>query len=157
MIFLKLRSSYRNCDSIVKLFTTDASDMRAVMERSRIIIKEHGNERNIILDDRARWTFGRKAGKWEPDISVSAAYVSRMHGEFCCINGVWMYFDRGSSNGTYVNGRILKPGIGGSVRPHVLQNGDVLCVDISAPESLESEDISEEGLWIKYLECEDDC
>ena len=127
------------------------------MERSRIIIKEHGNERNIILDDRARWTFGRKAGKWEPDISVSAAYVSRMHGEFCCINGVWMYFDRGSSNGTYVNGRILKPGIGGSVRPHVLQNGDVLCVDISTPESLEPEDISEEGLWIKYLESDDDC
>ena len=54
LIFLKLRSAYRNCDSIVKLFTTDASDMRAVMERSRIIIKEHGNERNVIVDDRAR-------------------------------------------------------------------------------------------------------
>lgn len=122
------------------------------MGKSRIIIKTREKECVIDLDDKSKWLFGRNAGDWKADISVDVAAVSRVHGEFCCINGVWIYFDRKSTNGTYINGKKLKLGLGQTIRPHVLENGDIIIVSTSEPTGITVDDVGNDGVWIKYIE-----
>ena len=54
-----------------------------------------------------RTTFGRFSAHGGADLQVPVPGVSGLHGEFGCAEGHWFYRDRGSTNGTRVNGQML--------------------------------------------------
>ena len=60
-----------------------------------------------IAADRER-IFGRPSGDWIPDIAVKDSRVSRRHGQFMENYMDYMYTDTGSTNGTYLNGKLLE-------------------------------------------------
>ncbi|MDO4633557.1 MAG: ATP-binding cassette domain-containing protein [Eubacteriales bacterium] len=64
--------------------------------------------------------FGRKTGLETPeDLTVLSPAVSRDHGEFGLMAGRGFYRDLGSSNGTYINGKLCS-------EIYALQDGDIL-------------------------------
>lgn len=68
-----------------------------------------------------RVTIGRFDTHSGADLQVPVPGVSSLHGEFGCAEGHWFYRDRGSTNGTRVNGQLLT-GI------CELHDGDILTV-----------------------------
>jgi ABC-type multidrug transport system ATPase subunit/pSer/pThr/pTyr-binding forkhead associated (FHA) protein len=109
------------------------------------VIIENTGIRNIPLDVRSRWTFGRGTPAATPDISVSSAIVGRKHGELFFVDGQWYYLDRGSVNGTYYNGQKIAAADGGEAKPVPLCNGDILRVD---SDSLDFPD--DRGVWMLF-------
>ena len=75
-----------------------------------------------IAADRER-IFGRPSGDWIPDIAVKDSRVSRRHGQFMENYMDYMYTDTGSTNGTYLNGKLLE-----ADKPCLLKSGDILSV-----------------------------
>ena len=76
------------------------------------------------IDDYAlagRMTLGRTGGRSRADIAVPVPCVSGLHGEFGCAEGHWFYRDRGSTNGSRINGDAL-------LSVHELMDGDILTV-----------------------------
>lgn len=81
-----------------------------------------------VFTNRTSISFGRKTTHNIPDIPSDSPSVSREHGSFIKINDTWFYCDKGSVNGTYVQGKKAKPGINGRVSPIILNHGDILKV-----------------------------
>ena len=75
-----------------------------------------------IAADRER-IFGRPSGDWIRDIAVKDSRVSRRHGQFMENYMDYMYTDTGSTNGTYLNGKLLE-----ADKPCLLKSGDILSV-----------------------------
>jgi len=75
---------------------------------------------------------GRKSRSTNPDIDVKIMSVSRFHGEFTLVNGVYYYEDKGSTNGSIHNGIRMK-----ALQPEALRDGDV--IKIHGEEDTESE------------------
>ncbi len=84
-----------------------------------IYLSDHiGMERSIVqLPYEGVVTLGRST---DSNIIVGIPYVSRRHMEFYCKDGRVYVCDKGSSNGTYVNGRLVKE--------TQLKDGDVISV-----------------------------
>ncbi|WP_165988673.1 FHA domain-containing protein [Streptomyces sp. YIM 98790] len=66
----------------------------------------------------APFTFGRQAGS---NVVIASRRASRFHAEVLRENGDYVLHDRGSRNGTQVNGK--------RVTSHVLQPGDLITID----------------------------
>ncbi|SCY38552.1 FHA domain-containing protein [Lachnospiraceae bacterium XBB2008] len=91
-----------------------------------LIVIENGQLNTYCLDDRLVWEVGRPSGDNMPDIRLFSSTISRRHGRFQNMDGVWFYVDRLGKNGTLYNGKHINPGIRGRAKPVILKDKDVL-------------------------------
>ena len=91
-----------------------------------LVVIENGQLTTYCLDDRITWEVGRPSKDNIPDIKLHSTTVSRRHGRFQNMDGMWFYVDKNGKNGTVYNGRHVTPGIKGRVKPITLNNGDIL-------------------------------
>jgi pSer/pThr/pTyr-binding forkhead associated (FHA) protein len=96
------------------------------MHGNNLIVIENGQLVSYALDDKLVWDVGRPSKDNMPDIRLHSATVSRRHGRFQNIDGMWFYYDKNGKNGTVYNGARMKQGIRGRVRPVALKDKDVL-------------------------------
>ena len=87
-----------------------------------ILAVEEDRLHALPLTEQRPYTIGRA----DADLLLRSAVVSRTHGTFLPVDGLWFYCDAGSTNGTLKNARPIKPGMGGRLHPVLLQQGDVL-------------------------------
>ena len=91
-----------------------------------LIVIENGQITSYDLDNRLIWEVGRPSKDNLPDIKLHSLTVSRKHGRFQNIDGLWFYLDKNGKNGTVYNGKHVSAGIRGRIKPITLKNGDVL-------------------------------
>ncbi len=89
-----------------------------------LVVIENGQITTYALDDRVIWEVGRPSKGNMPDIKLHSTTVSRQHGRFQNMDGIWFYIDRMGKNGTVYNGKQVTPGIRGRVKPIIMSNGD---------------------------------
>lgn len=92
---------------------------------NNFIVIEHERLTVYPLDDKNVWEIGRVSKENHPDIILHAATVSRRHGRFQNVDGVWFYLDYNGKNGTVYNQRHITSGLSGRVKPVALKDGDV--------------------------------
>ncbi len=105
---------------------TDEPGCGTVTDAARLVITEGGEVRCVVLDGRPRWTLGRETPANRPDIPLYSAVAGRTQGELIRVGDSWFFCDGGSVNGTFCKGKRL--GGGRTVRPVMLEDGDVLSV-----------------------------
>lgn len=93
--------------------------------KNNLITIENGQLKTYILDDKLLWEVGRPSKGNNPDIKLCSATVSRKHGAFKNMDGVWFYLDYNGKNGTIYNNKQIKAGLNGRIRPIILNNRDV--------------------------------
>lgn len=93
---------------------------------NNLIIIENGQISTFRLDDRTEWSIGRVNAVNMPDIRLHSPTVSRLHGRFRNMDGIWFYCDDQNKNGTVLNGHRIESGIGKRKKPYPLEDGDVL-------------------------------
>ena len=98
--------------------------MKGKLGNSLIII-ENGQLNTYVLDDKLEWEVGRPAKDNQPDIKLYPATISRRHGKFQNIDGVWFYFDYNGKNGTIYNDKHVNAGMKGRIKPIMLSDGDI--------------------------------
>lgn len=120
--------------------------MHGRKENSLIII-EKGQLSSYPLDNRAIWEVGRLSKENIPDIQLSCPTVSRKHGKFQNMDGVWFYLDYNGKNGTVYNHKHIETGLNGRIKPIMLKDGDVFVFG-GGPEEV----ISHKTIWGIFLE-----
>ncbi len=95
-------------------------------KENSLVVIENGKLTTYSLDDRLTWEVGRPSKDNMPDIRLHSLTVSRHHGRFQNMDGMWFYVDKKGKNGTVYNGKHITPGIGGRVKPVTLNHGDIL-------------------------------
>ena len=65
-----------------------------------LIVIENGQLTSYDLDNRLIWEVGRPSKDNLPDIKLHSLTVSRKHGRFQNIDGMWFYLDKNGKNGT---------------------------------------------------------
>ncbi|MBE5916010.1 MAG: FHA domain-containing protein [Pseudobutyrivibrio ruminis] len=93
-------------------------------QENLLLIEEDNHEYRICLDNRISWSLGRPSNENIPDIILNSRTVSRKHGKFQNMDGIWFYLDFNGKNGTIYNDKLLEPGINGRMKPIMLKNGD---------------------------------
>lgn len=91
-----------------------------------LIVIENGQLISYDLDNKLVWKVGRPSKNNSPDIKLYSLTVSRKHGRFQNIDGMWFYLDNNGKNGTVYNGKHVTAGIRGRIKPIALKNGDIL-------------------------------
>lgn len=91
-----------------------------------LIVIENGILTSYVLDDKVLWEVGRPSAEKIPDIMLHTSTVSRRHGRFQNMDGMWFYIDNNGKNGTVYNEKHIDPGIKGRTKPVALANRDVL-------------------------------
>lgn len=91
-----------------------------------LVVLENNRISLYWLDKKTEWDIGRKFRNNSPDISYIGKTVSRKHGMLRSIDGYWFYMDNNNKNGTVHNGKCIKAGLGGRVKPVMLNDGDTL-------------------------------
>ena len=92
---------------------------------NQLIVIENGQLETYTLDDRLVWEVGRASKDNMPDIRLYSETVSRKHGKFQNVDGVWFYMDYYGKNGTVCRGKHMTAGVGGRSKPVMLKDGDV--------------------------------
>ena len=69
------------------------------MENNLIVI-ENGQLNIYLLDNQVVWEVGRMSKEHTPDIPMHATTISRRHGRFQNMDGIWFYMDETRKNGT---------------------------------------------------------
>ena len=93
-----------------------------------LLILERGKPVRIIkLNGDMR--LGREAPETYSDITLRSSIVSRNHGDFSYVEGVYYYKDNNSLNGTFLNGKKMEPYNERGTRSIALHDGDVLRID----------------------------
>ena len=95
-------------------------------KENNLIVIENGQIRSYLLDDKLVWDVGRASKDNMPDIRLHSITVSRQHGRFQNIDGMWFYLDKNGKNGTVYNGKHITAGIRGRIKPITLNDGDIL-------------------------------
>ena len=93
---------------------------------NNLIVIENGKLNTYFLDDKQVWEVGRPVADNEPDIACHSSTVSRKHGRFENMDGIWFYLDNNGKNGTVYNDRHIDAGRNGRIKPIMLSDGDVL-------------------------------
>lgn len=93
---------------------------------NNLIVIENGQINTYLLDDKLQWNVGRPSKENKPDIKLYSSTVSRKHGSFRNVDGIWFYVDGNSKNGTVYNKKRIKSGLNGRVKPVMLSDGDIL-------------------------------
>ena len=70
---------------------------------NNLIVIENGMLSTYQLDDKNVWEVGRTCKDNVPDIKFHSSTVSRKHGRFQNMDGVWFYIDGNGKNGTVYN------------------------------------------------------
>ncbi len=94
-------------------------------DKNNLIVIENGCISSYSLDDRLVWELGRSSRDSKPDIRLHSATVSRRHGKFQNMDGIWFYIDYRGKNGTVYNDKHITAGLNGRVKPIMLKDGDV--------------------------------
>lgn len=92
---------------------------------NNLIVIENGRLSVYLLDDKLIWEVGRPSKDNRPDIKLHSATVSRKHGRFQNMDGIWFYIDNNGKNGTVYNEKYIETGLNGRIKPVMLSNGDV--------------------------------
>lgn len=92
---------------------------------NNLIVIENGQLKVFYLDERQNWDVGRAAGEVHPHISLHSTTISRKHGSFQNMDGVWFYLDFNGKNGTVYNNKRIRAGLHGRTKPQLLKDGDV--------------------------------
>lgn len=92
---------------------------------NNLIVIENGQINNYSLDDKISWEIGRPSKENYPDIKLYASTVSRKHGTFRNMDGIWFYLDGNGKNGTVYNRKKIKAGRNGNIKPIMMNDGDV--------------------------------
>lgn len=95
-------------------------------KNSNLIVIENGQIKTYLLDDKLQWDIGRPSKENKPDIKLYSSTVSRKHGSFRNMDGIWFYVDGNGKNGTVYNKKRIKVGLNGRVKPVMLSDGDIL-------------------------------
>ena len=88
---------------------------------SIITLEIENNGRFLTVEPEGRLTIGRETRRNSVDLPLEGDYISRVHGVFEPSEYGFTYTDQNSTNGTWLNGRLLNGG-----EPVNLRNGDVL-------------------------------
>ena len=104
-------------------------------ENSLILI-ENGQINAYALDNKTEWNIGRVSRDNIPDIKLHLNTISRKHGKFQNIDGVWFYMDYNGKNGTVYNHKRIRTGRNGRIIPLMLENGDVFVFGGGEEESI---------------------
>lgn len=94
-------------------------------KENELIIIEEGHIISYLLDDKNVWEIGRPTKNNSPDIKLKSTTVSRKHGRFQNMEGIWFYVDYNGKNGTVYNKKHISNGINGRVKPVMIEDGDV--------------------------------
>ena len=70
---------------------------------NNLIVIENGVLKSFSLDDKQIWEVGRPTPGNIPDIPLYSYTVSRKHGKFQNMEGIWFYLDLKGKNGTIYN------------------------------------------------------
>lgn len=92
---------------------------------NNLIMIENGQLRCFSLDDKQEWKVGRPTPENMPDIPLHSTTVSRKHGKFQNVDGIWFYLDLKGKNGTVYNEKHITAGKNGRVKPVMIKDGDV--------------------------------
>lgn len=92
---------------------------------NKLIVIEDKQIKSYTLDNRNTWEIGRASKDNIPDIKLKSLTVSRKHGKFQNMEGIWFYLDYKGKNGTVYNKKHINTGINGRVKPILLNDGDV--------------------------------
>lgn len=111
-----------------------------------LIVSDCGSVNMYDLDMQEAWSVGRKTSTQTSDISLSLPIISRQHGSFQNIDGIWFYYDKKSENGTIYNGKMIKSGLRDRIKPVQLNYGDKLIFGGD-----EGEEISNQNAWAMFL------
>ena len=117
----------------------------AVEGDATLVVFENNKFRNCKLIANQQYQLGRAVPGNEPDIVLFSPIAGRQHGEFLCIEGQWFFIDKGSTNGTFYNGKKIEKGLNGKEKPIMLNSGDVLRIDAA---NLNKPD--ERGVWMLF-------
>lgn len=78
---------------------------------NRLVVIQKDELSVYRLDDKKVWSVGRGASNCKPDIALKSPTISRPHGTFENIDGIWVYTDEHSLNGSAYNGSpMTEPG-----------------------------------------------
>ena len=116
-------------------------------KKNNLIVIENGQISTYSLDDKLQWNIGRPSKDNKPDIKLYSTTVSRKHGSFQNMDGIWFYIDGNGKNGTVYNKKRIKTGLGGRVKPVLLSDGDVLVFGGG-----EEEVINSATIWTMFSE-----
>lgn len=95
-------------------------------KNNNLIVIENGQISTYPLDEKLQWDIGRPSKENKPDIKLYSTTVSRKHGCFRNMDGIWFYLDGNGKNGTVYKKRKIRAGLNGRVKPIMLSDGDVL-------------------------------
>ena len=94
-------------------------------KKNNLIVIENGQISTYCLDDKLVWELGRPSKDNLPDIRLHSATVSRRHGKFQNMDGIWFYVDYKGKNGTVYNDKHITAGLNGRIKPIILKDRDV--------------------------------
>lgn len=114
---------------------------------NNLILIENGQLSSYVLDDKNNWEIGRPSKDNIPDIKLHSVTVSRKHGKFQNMDGIWFYLDYNGKNGTIYNHKHLQAGLNGRIKPVMLKDGDTFVFGGG-----EEEVINCKTIWGMYLE-----
>ncbi len=97
--------------------------------KARLTILEQGRVSEVSLEEANHWTLGRKTETNSPDIPLASPIAGREHGVLVCMSGNWYYLDKGSANGTYLNGVRIDNHYKETSQPQRLCGGDLMEID----------------------------
>lgn len=96
-------------------------------------VRQGKTPRVFNLDDKERWTLGRRTPQNQPDIALFSRIAGRTHGEFRSQARAdkkrWYYEDKGSLNGTFYNGSKMSKPLNDRRACTPVCDGDTLRVD----------------------------
>ena len=116
-------------------------------KENQLVVIENGQLTVYNLDDKLVWNVGRPTKDNKPDISFYIPTVSRKHGSFQNMDGMWFYLDKKGKNGTVYNEKYVEGGLGGRSKPITLKHGDIMIFG-GAREAV----ISSKTIWSLFLE-----
>ena len=99
--------------SSVRTATTDPVEAKPAERQIHALVLDDGTRFELVND---KYSIGRQT---TCDIVIADHNVSRVHAEIKVVQGSWRIDDRGSTNGTRVNGAVI-------VEPTPLASGDVI-------------------------------
>jgi pSer/pThr/pTyr-binding forkhead associated (FHA) protein len=119
---------------------------------NNLIVIESGQIRVYTLDDKMAWELGRPSKDNNPDIKFYSPTVSRKHGKFQNMDGIWFYLDYNGKNGTIYNHKHIETGLNGRIKPIMLKDGDIFVFGGGAEEVINCKTV-----WAMFSEnCFDD-
>ena len=118
---------------------------------NNLVLIENGLLSVVSLDNKTAWEVGRPSPDSTPDIKLRSATVSRKHGRFQNMDGIWFYVDYNGKNGTVYNHRHIEAGLKGRIKPILLKDGDVFVFGGGAKETINGKTV-----WGLFMEKEFD-